>query len=156
VISFLLVAMYWARHRDLFVKTRSVNRDVIWLNILFLLPISLVPFAASVLGEYHDEPIALRLYGLILIAVSLTRMGLYRYVSRRPVLLWDPIAPEERRLAAILSSTTIAFYVVAMLVADVAHQLSLTLYLLMPASYFAMVTVLRDRPGTAKAADDFS
>jgi uncharacterized membrane protein len=42
VISFLLVGMYWVWHRDLFVKVRYVNRDAIWLNILFLLPVCLV------------------------------------------------------------------------------------------------------------------
>lgn len=156
IISFLLVAMYWVWHRDVFVKIRAVNRDVVWLNILFLLPVSLVPLAASVLGEYHDEAIALRLYGLILIGVSLARMGLYRYVSRRPTLLWEPIPPAERRVSIVLSCVTIALYASAMSVAGVAHQLSLLLYLLVPATYFVVVTLLRDRPRTATAADDFS
>ena len=51
VISFFLVGMYWVWHRDLFVKVRHVNRDAIWLNIIFLLPVCLVPFAAAVLGR---------------------------------------------------------------------------------------------------------
>ena len=46
VISFLLVGMYWVWHRDTFTHVRFVNRDVIWLNLLFLLPLSLVPFGA--------------------------------------------------------------------------------------------------------------
>jgi hypothetical protein len=37
-----------------------------------------------------------------------------------------------------------------------AHQLSLLIYLSVPAFYFLMVTILRDRPSTASDADNFS
>lgn len=156
VISFLLVGMYWVWHRDLFVKIRYVNRDVIWLNILFLLPVCLVPFAADVLGDYHDEPLALHLYGAVLIAVSVMRISLYWYVSRRPALLWEPISVRERRIGIALTGVPMLFYAFAMLIADAAHQLSLLVYLMVPGFYFVMVTVLRDRPSTASDADNFS
>jgi uncharacterized membrane protein len=156
IISFLLVGMYWVWHRDLFVNVRHVNRDVIWLNILFLLPVCLVPFAAAVLGDYHDEPIALHLYGAVLIAVSAMRIALYWYISRRPHLLWEPISVRERRIGMILTGVPMVFYATAMIVADVAHQLSLLIYLVVPAFYFVVVTVLRDRPSTASEADKFS
>ena len=153
VISFLLVGMYWVWHRDLFTNVRAVNRDVIWLNIIFLLPVSLVPFAAAVLGDYHDEPIALHLYGVVLVAVSLVRIAMYWYMSRRPNLLWEPISQHTRRREMALSCVPLAFYVTAMLLADAAHQLSLALYFFVPGFYFLMVTVLRDRSATPAEAD---
>ncbi|MFW2332254.1 TMEM175 family protein, partial [Ilumatobacter sp.] len=113
VISFLIVGMYWVWHRDLFIKMRAVNRDVVWLNLVFLLPVCLVPFAAAVLGEYHDEAIALHLYGAVLIAVSLTRILLYWYVSRRPQLLWEPPDQRSLRLGLLLSAAPIVLYLVA-------------------------------------------
>jgi TMEM175 potassium channel family protein len=42
VISFLLTGMYWVSHRDLFTLVRGVDRGLVWLNILFLLPVALV------------------------------------------------------------------------------------------------------------------
>ena len=42
VISFLIAGMYWVAHRDLFARVRFVNRDLVWLNLLFLLPASLI------------------------------------------------------------------------------------------------------------------
>ena len=51
VISFMITGMYWVVHRDLFSLVRAVNRDLVWLNLLFLLPVSLSPFAASVLAN---------------------------------------------------------------------------------------------------------
>src|SRR6056297_1628704 len=156
VISFFLVGMYWVWHRDLFVNVRHVNRDTIWLNIVFLLPVCLVPFAAAVLGDYHDEPLALHLYGAVLISVSVVRITIYWYISRRPELLWEPISVRERRIGMALTGVPMVFYAVAMIIADAAHQLSLLLYLSVPAFYFLIVTVLRDRPSTASDADNFS
>ncbi|HEY5184648.1 MAG TPA: TMEM175 family protein, partial [Actinomycetes bacterium] len=86
VASFLITGMYWVGHRDVFARVRFVNRDLVWLNLLFLLPASLIPFAASVLGQYPDESFALRIYGVVMIAASLMSLALYGYVIRHPGL----------------------------------------------------------------------
>lgn len=154
VISFLLTGMYWVWHRDLFNQVRIVNRDLIWLNLLFLLPTALIPFAAAVLGEYHDEPLALHLYGAVLIAVSLMRMLMYWYVANRPSLMWEPKPARNRRIGLLLGASTIAVYLAAMLVADAAPTLSLSLYFGLPILYFVLVAVLRTRPETREEAED--
>lgn len=156
VISFLLVGMYWVWHRDLFVRVRAVNRDLVWLNLIFLLPVSLIPFAAAMLGEYHDEPIALHLYGVVLIAASLARVWMYQYVNKRPELLWEPTTARARRVGLSISAAPIALYLLAMLLAGLAPSVSLVVYFGVPAAYFVLITVLRDRPATAGDADGFS
>lgn len=126
------------------------------MNLLFLLPVSLVPFAAAVLGEYSDEPIALHLYGAVLIAASVARVVLFAYVSRRPVLLWEPIHSRPRRFGLRLSAAPIGLYLLAMILADPAPRVSLAIYFAAPAVYFVLVTVLRERPATSVDAGDFS
>lgn len=156
VISFLLVGMYWVWHRDLFAQVRAVNRDVVWLNLLFLLPTSLIPFAASVLNEYAREAIALQLYGLVLIAVAVLRFVLYAYLMRHPVLLWQTPSRRQCRLGALLALAPVVVYLAASLVASVAPVASLVLYLAMPGLYFVLITLLRRHPATRAEADDFS
>jgi uncharacterized membrane protein len=156
MISFMITGMYWVWHRDLFNKIQWVNRDVVWLNLIFMLPAALIPFASSVLGDYHDEPVALHIYGAVLIAVSVVRVIFYRYVTDRPELLWEPMDKKARRLGLLLSSFPIAVYVLAMLLADVAPSASLVLYFAVPLLYFVLVTVLRDRPATEEDAEGFS
>ncbi len=155
MISFLITGMYWVWHRDLFAQVRTVNRDLMWLNLLFLLPAALIPFAARVLGEYHDEAVALHVYGAVLIAVNLMRMLMYRYVMRRPSLLWEPVSDRRRKVGMYIAAAPILVYVVAMVVAGVAPTVSLLLYLTLPLLYFGLITVLRTRPETADEAEDF-
>jgi uncharacterized membrane protein len=156
VISFLITGMYWVWHRDLFTQIRFVNRDVVWLNLLFLLPVALIPFASALLGEYHDEAIALQVYGGVLITASLVRSGLYWYVTHRPSLLWSPPTARSRRLGVSLAAAPIVVYVLAMILAPAAPTLSLILYLGLPLMYFILITILRQHPDTRQEADDFS
>jgi len=155
VISFFIVGMYWVGHRDLFNQVRYVNRDVVWLNLLFMMPAALIPFAASVMGQYHDEPIALHLYGVVLIATALLRWLLYAYLMRRPSLLWEPPGTKRRRVGALLAGAPILVYLVAMLVAVVAPTVSLLLYFAMPLLYLLLVAVLRQSPTTREDAADY-
>ena len=136
VISFLLTGMFWVAHRDLFARVRVVNRDVVWLNLLFLLPVSLIAFAASVLGKYPDEPVALHLYGVVLIAATLMRFMLYWYVVKRPAPLLGSDVSTDR--------------------AGVSTTLSTVLYFSVPILYFILVTVLREHPNTRSEADEFT
>ena len=77
VISFILAAMYWVGHRDLFALIRRTDRGLVWLNILFLLPLCLLPFAAGMLGSYDREPVALRIYGLVLVVIAVIRVVIW-------------------------------------------------------------------------------
>jgi uncharacterized membrane protein len=156
VISFLLVGMYWVGHRSSFSQVRYVDRNTIWLNLIFLLPVSLVPFVAAVLGEYQDEPIALHLYGLVLIAATLLRLALDSYLYRHPGLLWQQSSKQVRRLARIATAAPLVVYAIAMLVATWLPWLSLLLYLSIPLLYFGLVTVLKADPRTRVAAEDLS
>ena len=156
VISFLLVGMYWVGHRDMFENVRLVNRDVLWLNLLFLLPVAVIPFAASVLGEYSTQPAALHLYGTVLIVATLMRMLLYWYLSRHPGLLWEASTKRSSRFGLWITAVPIAVYTIAMLVAGSVPWLSLLLYAALPALYFILITFLRTDSRTRSEAEDFS
>jgi len=55
LISFVVTAIAWAGHRDLFALIRRTDRALVWLNILYLLPLSILPFGASLISTY-DQP----------------------------------------------------------------------------------------------------
>ena len=154
VISFLITGMYWVMHRDLFSRIKAVNRGLVWLNLLYLLPVSLIPFAASVLGKYPDTAIALHLYGAIMITATLMRLTLNWYVVRHPALLWPEVSKDRGRLAIAIMAAPILVYVLAMVVASAMPELSILLYLAVPALYYLLVTLLRARPGTRDEADE--
>jgi uncharacterized membrane protein len=55
-VTFILTGMYWVGHRDLFALIRRTDRGLVWLNILYLLPVCLLPFGASLLAPTGGNP----------------------------------------------------------------------------------------------------
>ena len=156
VISFLITGMYWVAHRDIFARVRTVSRDLVWLNLLFLLPCALIPFAASVLGEYPEDSRAIQLYGVVLILCSLLRLSLYGYVVRHPAHLWPGALGDHSGLAYLLVMLPIVVYLVAMVVGAASPGAAAIIFLAVPAIYFLAVTVARVRSDASSEVEDFS
>jgi uncharacterized membrane protein len=53
VVSFGIVAAYWIQHAAMFRLLRFGNRTLVWLNLLFMLPLTLLPFFTELRAEYH-------------------------------------------------------------------------------------------------------
>ena len=143
VVTFILTGMYWVGHRDLFALIRRTDRGLVWLNILFLLPLCLLPFGAGMLGGYEQEPVALRIYGLVLMAIGIMRLVIWLYATNRPALLWQQLDARQRRAGLALGVFPVLAYLLAFLVARSAPGLSLLIYGAMPVLYFLSITVLR-------------
>jgi uncharacterized membrane protein len=156
VISFLLVSMYWVWHRGVFAQVRHADYRLVWLNLLFLLPASMIPFAASTLGSHPRDATALQLYGAVLVAVTLMRSALNWYLHRHTWLLWQIPSAKARRLSTIAAAAPLALYTVAMLIAAPAPVLSTLLYLSVPMIYTGIVLFLKSDKRTSSAAQDIS
>ncbi len=143
LISFVVAGMYWVAHRDLFSLIRRTDRILVWLNILYLLPLCLLPFAASLLGRFDREPEALRIYGLVLVAIAVMRVLTWLYAIHRRDLLWQPLDRRQRRAGLVLAGYPGVVYLVAIAVAGAVPAVSLAIYAGMPVLYFLGITLLR-------------
>lgn len=156
VISFILTGMYWVAHRDMFTLIRAVDRRLVWLNILYMLPIALVPFAAALLGEFSQDALAIRLYGFDLLLISLFRLLSWYYVGKRPHLLIEYVNRRTLWSVALTSLVLILFLLIAMLFAGFAPNVSLSLYAGVPLIYFIGVTFLRRLSPKGSPESDFT
>jgi uncharacterized membrane protein len=156
LISFVVIAISWAGHRDLFAHIRRIDRSLVWFNIVYLFPLSLLPFGAALLARYQEEPVALRMYGLVLLLIALTRLGVWLYTANRPHLLFEPISPRTKRVGALLALGLAALYTLAIAISDTSPGASLAIYAGVPVLYFIGLFVERSTapPGTEK--DDFT
>jgi len=57
-VSFLISGVFWVGHHAQLNFVRRSDRPFLWMNLVFLLAISALPFAAALLSQYHDQPIA--------------------------------------------------------------------------------------------------
>lgn len=156
VISFVLTGLYWVGHRDMFNLIRGVDRGLIWLNILYMLPVALVPAAAALLGAYSHDALALRLYGLLLLLISLMRLVLWYYIGTRRHLLIEHVPPRTLWTGTFTQLTLILVFLIAIIFAGFAPYLSLGIYAGVPLLYFIGITFVRRSAPKGSLERDFT
>jgi uncharacterized membrane protein len=155
-IAFIVAAMQWAGHRDLFTLISDTDRGIVWLNLLTLFAACLLPFGSALLSRYYHDPLALRMFGLILMATSLTRTAIWAYAARRPSVVHEPIDRASFWSGLALSVFPLVIYVVAFAVAGVSAGTSLAVYASAPVLYFITITLLRKLAPRGSAERQFT
>ena len=72
---------------------RRVNRGLLWVNLLFLLFITLLPFSTNLVSGHIPLHIPVAVYGANLLLPWLTFLLQLRYLARHPELSLDQLTP---------------------------------------------------------------
>lgn len=82
IMSFAIIGVYWVGHHYYFTFIKRTNGVFTWLNLLFLLMVSFIPFPTSLLGEYPFQTIPIIIYGANLVAVNIVSLLMIIYIYR--------------------------------------------------------------------------
>jgi uncharacterized membrane protein len=135
-ISFVLLGIYWSSHHMLFDRLTKGSFKFMWRNIWFLLTITLVPFAAALLGEYPYSMVAQIVYAAVLVISGLQLYGAIYYSVHTELLFTESPSVEFRRNVAGKLLISPFIYVIAMAVSTWDPHVSLWLLIVGPAIYF--------------------
>jgi uncharacterized membrane protein len=91
VLSFLVIGLYWIAHHQTFRYVQSYDRTLLWLNLVFLLSISFIPFPTDLLGEYGDVRFAVIFYAACLGLARLMLALVWWYVLSGPIRTSDDL-----------------------------------------------------------------
>jgi uncharacterized membrane protein len=131
VLSFAVAGMYWIGHHLQFQFVRAVNRPMIWINMLYLLLVSFVPFATDLVGDHKELTLPCEIYGATLLALSAVAFAHTRYLARHPALAVPAFTP---RIARMFERRALVFStvpIISMIVAFFDTHLALYVYLLL-------------------------
>ena len=156
IISFVVVAIAWVGHRDLFALIRRTDRALVWLDVRHRFPLSLLPFGASLTSHHQQDTVALRIYGLILVAIALTRIAIWVYATGHPHLLFAAIDRRSRLAGIGAAAIPGTAYAIAFQIAGAVPTASLLIYALVPVAYFVGITVVRASAPSGAAERDFT
>jgi uncharacterized membrane protein len=93
VLSFLVIGLYWIGHHQTFRYVQSYDRTLLWLNLVFLLSISFIPFPTDLLGEYGELRFAVIFYAASLGLARLLLALVWWYVVSGPIRTSDDLDP---------------------------------------------------------------
>jgi uncharacterized membrane protein len=87
VLSFLLLAVMWVSHHNIFHYLKRVDRRLIWLNIIFLLAVGFVPFSTALLGRYPLLQLPVIIYGANVLGIAVSMQGFLAYAAQNRLLI---------------------------------------------------------------------
>jgi uncharacterized membrane protein len=93
ILSFLTVGQFWLVHHRKFRLIRRYDGVLIRLNLLLLMVVAVVPFAASLLSEYGDAT-AVRVYAGVMMTVALLSAAASAWAAHGDRLV-DPAAEQS-------------------------------------------------------------
>jgi uncharacterized membrane protein len=136
-ISFIILAIYWLAHHRQFYYIKHVNRTLIWINFMFLMAICLLPFSASLLGEYHQQQISIFVFGAnsIIIASLLSILWWYA-LSHYSRLIHENLDPIIKTTSLRRLLFGIIVYLIAIGISFVDVHLSVYFFALILISVF--------------------
>src|SRR6266568_3699530 len=82
LISFIIVCKFWLNHHHLLTFARHATYAMVWLNSIFLMGQSFIPFPTALMGEYHNNPLAVRFFGGVFAVNTLLFLALHAYIVR--------------------------------------------------------------------------
>lgn len=95
LLSFLITAVYWISHRNLFARLRAVDAPLTVLTLAMLCMIALVPAALRGVLPGEGEG-GLRFYALILFMCGLFNCAMWFYAASKPRLMIADLSANER------------------------------------------------------------
>jgi uncharacterized membrane protein len=128
VLSFITIAIFWVNHHQLTDMLSTINkRRILWGNMLFLLFVTLIPFASQTIGQNPLHPLAMLTYCLVLFGASVS-FSAVRYNIHRS--LGEEHVPQSRSVLGPV------IYLLAAFVCIVSVRGSYALLLIPPLYYF--------------------
>jgi uncharacterized membrane protein len=141
VVSFVVIGIIWVNHHQIFGRITTVDRPLLFLNLLLLLTVAFLPFPTALLGEYirdgDNARIAAAVYGANMTLIGLSFIAVWTYLARVPALLEDGYSAEEARHARRGAAIGPVIYALSIPLAFVSPIACLILYAAV-ALYFAI------------------
>jgi uncharacterized membrane protein len=137
-ISFFVIGIYWMSHHRYFRFIKRYDGGLIALNMLFLLFIVLMPFVASLFGQYYDLPLGMSVYAAAVAATGLSMGALWWYASHRHRLIDEHLDDQFIRARSIALAVPLLF-LVSILFAFFSRTLTIAIWCTLPLVSFAIL-----------------
>jgi len=121
IIAFLVIGYYWLNHHAIFGMIRKFDSTIVWLNLIFLIFLSFLPFPVDLYGDYPTVRVVVIFY-----CASLALVG---YIL---AFLWWYASDKKRLVNKEMSRNHMRYYLIRVFIAPVTFTLSIPLVYIHP------------------------
>lgn len=154
LVSFLVIAQFWLVHHRILRSMRGHSEGLAWRNFGFLLTLTLMPFTSDLIGRYGTNPVAITLFGINLVAISLSTQWIFLYAAGHNLQTEEARSLHDERAARVRVVLVIVIVGISLVLAWTDPRLAKYVWLLFLVSPAASerFTRLRERSERFKPA----
>jgi uncharacterized membrane protein len=121
LISFFTIGIIWVNHHVLIKSVKSVDRTLLYLNLVLLLFVVLIPFGTSTAAAYlskddWDSRVAMAVYAGVFVGMSIGFGGIFEWTLHGE-RVQHPVLRERRWAARLRFAGGAGVYVICVIVA---------------------------------------
>ena len=141
VFSFLNILIFWFNHDSIGKVLSYFDRRLTFLNIFFLLFISLVPFTTAFVSKYPYSFEAISVYGIVLFMASFFAAWMYYHIAFKSDMMHTSISLEARKKLWKKIRVGPVSFLAAILLGMIHVAIPICIYILMPFFYMFMLGI---------------
>jgi uncharacterized membrane protein len=130
VVSFVLLAIFWKIHHRIFKQINKMNGTLLWINVIWLLFIVLVPFSASLTGDYGQFVISNVIFNINMLGIA-TLLYLNWHYADYKNFIHEKISDTEISFTKKINLAFILVAIAAIGLSYVIPQFSTMVYIIM-------------------------
>ncbi len=143
VLTFLVGGSYWTAHHADFDCIAGHDRSLLWLNLMFLLSVSLLPFTTAIIGD-HANTTGWVLYATNMIAVGLGLAAVWGYANQAGMMR-STVSASYRRFATYRHFVIPIVFLISIPVAFLSSD-AVYVPLLIPIAFRVFTRLVGDEP----------
>ena len=153
LVSFFVIGTWWTVHHRYFQYLTGFDLRLLWLNLLFLLGITLIPFLTNLIIIYHDSVLAVSLYALVQALAGGFMYAIWKYSTDHHRFVDPSMNPAFVRFLSFRSFIVIILFLASIPVAFLSPMAAQISWAVIP---FFHEFIARHGPGGYQFGDEES
>jgi TMEM175 potassium channel family protein len=133
--SFLNILVFWTNHDAINKVIVRYDTKTTYLNIIFLLFISLIPFTTAFIARNIDSFLANACYGVVLFLASTFGCWTYHHLAFKAKLFLPEVTMASRKKVSRQVVSGPILFIIAIASGLINNYISITIYALIPVSF---------------------
>jgi uncharacterized membrane protein len=138
IFSFLNILIFWVNHDSIGKVLNYFDSKLTYLNAVFLMFISLVPFTTAFVSRYPFSLIAISLYGFVFFLTALIAAVMYYYIAFKSQLMHEKITQKSRKRIWKRVIMGPVFFASAIFLGWIHVLIPIIIYILVPLLFLVM------------------
>ncbi len=141
VLSFMILGVFWVIHHSIYASVKQYDTTLVWLNIAFLMFVSLIPFSTALVGKNGFIVVTAVIYGINMLLLFNLGWATYAFTTGKRRLVGEDYDPQIVRGGKLMGLIYTLIMIPAIGIAFINPKISFLIYALL-VSAFILTTML--------------